>query len=193
MSARIYFRTELTGDVSGSLQNIDGQLVADGDACIVVVYDEQAAKVITYFHKLSADSGAAHNPPEVVEPLINAGTKRWILAEVFGAVEGGGGGIADLSGFTTDDLSEGATHLYHTVERVQAVFPNTNSLTEGSTNLYHTTARVETVVINMNVLIPDSVTHKVPIQEIDLPTLAQYKVNGIGLDTIINQMIDAKI
>ena len=188
MAARIFFRTVLTGDVSGSLQNIDGQIVADGDACIVVDPTE------TYFYKLVAASGAAHNPPLVIEPLINAGTKRWVVSSVYGAVEGGGGGgIADLTGFDTDDLTEGSANLYFTVARVQSAISDTNDLPEGTVNLYHTTARVETVVNNMNVLIPHPSTFNVPIQEIDLPTLGQYKVNGVSLQTIINQMIDAKI
>lgn len=191
MSARIYFRTLLEGDVSGSLQNLDGQTISDGDASIVITVE--GLNVVTYFYKLDANSGAAHNPPDVIIPLMNANNKRWILSDVYGAAEGGGGGgIEDLTGFTTDDLSEGANNLYFTVGRVEGVFPDTNSLSEGTINLYHTEARVITIVNNMGVLVPD-VNNEVAISEIDLPTISDYKVNGVGLNVIINQMIDAKL
>ena len=49
----------------------------------------------------------------------------------------------DLTGTTTDALSEGSTNLYYTADRVAAVIAGTttDALSEGSTNLYFTDPR----------------------------------------------------
>ena len=61
------------------------------------------------------------------------------------------GDIIEVNMFTvatlgnTDTMAEGASNLYHTTARVNAVLPNTGSLSEGS-NLYHTTARARSAI-----------------------------------------------
>ena len=58
----------------------------------------------------------------------------------------------NLTGFDTDDLSEGSSNLYHTTARVNSAIDmrlTTDDLSEGSSNLYHTTARV-TIVNNVS-------------------------------------------
>ena len=56
----------------------------------------------------------------------------------------------NLTGFDTDDLSEGSSNLYFTDARADAriAAATTDDLSEGSSNLYHTTARVQAISIN---------------------------------------------
>jgi hypothetical protein len=63
MATKYWPRTSLTGGVDGSLDNIDGALLT--------ILDE--------------DSGAAESSPDVISPDSNAGNKRWILLDVYGA------------------------------------------------------------------------------------------------------------
>ena len=61
-----------------SLESIDGSELKDGDAAFVVT------EHLVSFYRLNADSGAEHDPPEVVAPSVNAGTKRWLRLGVVG-------------------------------------------------------------------------------------------------------------
>lgn len=63
-------------------------------------------------------------------------------------LDGGGGGITDLSSFDTDDLAEGSTNLYYTTARwdTRLATKTTDNLTEGSTNLYFTNARARSAI-----------------------------------------------
>ena len=56
----------------------------------------------------------------------------------------------NLTGFDTDDLSEGSSNLYYTDARADAriAAATTDDLSEGSTNLYYTDARAQAVSIN---------------------------------------------
>ena len=56
----------------------------------------------------------------------------------------------NLTGFDTDNLSEGSSNLYFTNARADAriAAATTDDLSEGSSNLYHTTARVQAISIN---------------------------------------------
>ena len=56
----------------------------------------------------------------------------------------------NLTGFDTDDLSEGSSNLYFTNARADAriAAATTDDLSEGSTNLYYTDARAQAVSIN---------------------------------------------
>ncbi len=62
---------------AGSLQSgdltSDGDNLEDLDAAIV----QEFGTMIPY--TLDADSGAAHDGVNVIAPLTNAGTKRWLL------------------------------------------------------------------------------------------------------------------
>ncbi len=63
------------GGQAGAMDAINGSDVSDGDHCEVV----DAVSGYKSIYVLDADSGAAQNPPFVVTPITNAGTKRWIL------------------------------------------------------------------------------------------------------------------
>ena len=61
-------------------------------------------------------------------------------------------GTRNLTGFDTDDVSEGSSNLYYTDARANSAFDtrlgtkDTDDVSEGSTNLYYTDARVDTEV-----------------------------------------------
>jgi len=61
--------------VAGALDNIDGDLLDDGDLAVVI--SDQWAQ----FFYLRGNHGGAENRPYVIPPSINAGTKRWIPAK----------------------------------------------------------------------------------------------------------------
>lgn len=65
----------LTGGADGALDSLDGSLLKDGDAALVVIPATQTV----YTYTLDADSGAAESSPDVISPDSNAGDKRWIL------------------------------------------------------------------------------------------------------------------
>lgn len=75
MASKMYYRTSLTGGGSGALDGIDGSILADQDAAIVITSEW------SYIYGLDADSAAADDPPRVIAPGINAGNKRWILSK----------------------------------------------------------------------------------------------------------------
>jgi hypothetical protein len=79
MATKYWPRTSLTGGVDGSLDNIDGALLTDGDHAFVLTATH------AYFYVLDDDSGAAESSPDVISPDSNAGNKRWILLDVYGA------------------------------------------------------------------------------------------------------------
>jgi len=76
MAKNIYWAYVLTGGGDGALDKIDGSILNDLDAAIVVTL---AAR---YVYSLDDDSGAAESSPEVISPDDNAGTKRWILTGI---------------------------------------------------------------------------------------------------------------
>ena len=69
----VYKRTGRTGGGVTDLDGINGDLLLDGD--ISFVFDGD----FLYPYILSASSGAAADGISVVEPILNAGTKRWLL------------------------------------------------------------------------------------------------------------------
>ena len=66
------------GGGAGDMDSIDGSLLSDGDHCEVV----DPVTRIKSIYVLDADSGATPDPPNIVTPISNAGTKRWILSSV---------------------------------------------------------------------------------------------------------------
>jgi hypothetical protein len=73
----MYFRYVISGGATGSLDGIDGALLADGDICIVA-----PSSIAVYFYRLNASSGASESSPDIISPDANAGTKRWILTNI---------------------------------------------------------------------------------------------------------------
>lgn len=79
MANNVYGAIAADGGGTGALDSIDGSILIDGDVGFVCDYTDSVLLV----YKLVAGSGAAEivgEPyPTIVEPLLNAGTKRWIL------------------------------------------------------------------------------------------------------------------
>ena len=73
MSNSVYARTSLTGGTAGSLDNIDGALLADLDVAIVVTLTG------TYIYSLDDDLNESESSPDVIVPDDNPGTLGWVL------------------------------------------------------------------------------------------------------------------
>ncbi len=78
---KVYAAHALTGGGAGALDAIDGTLLQDEDAAIVI------SDGGPYFYVLDADSGAAESSPNVIAPDANAGDKRWIKSDM--PIDGG--------------------------------------------------------------------------------------------------------
>jgi hypothetical protein len=78
--ANFYGATGLIGGASGDLDKIDGASLVNGDGAFVIT------STYAYLYYLNATSGAVEASPDVISPDANAGTKRWILVNVFSPV-----------------------------------------------------------------------------------------------------------
>jgi len=76
-SAVVYHRQGLTGGGLTDLDQKDGTSLADGDSAFVNESD------IFYTYQMDVSSGVAESSPDVISPDTNAGTKRWILQNVY--------------------------------------------------------------------------------------------------------------
>jgi hypothetical protein len=76
MMANLYGAIALTGGGTGALDKLDGSILNDKDAAVVVM----ESKVYIYF--LDADSGKAEDSPLVIAPNNNPENKRWILTNI---------------------------------------------------------------------------------------------------------------
>lgn len=75
---KIYYRQDLTGGETGAGDNINGALLADGDALIVSFpLDHATYPGEVMMFNLDADSGEATSLPTCFPPATNAGDKRW--------------------------------------------------------------------------------------------------------------------
>lgn len=63
----------LTGGGTGALDKLDGNILSDGDAAMVLTADG------VYWYYLNATSSAVENSPFRINPDNNAGTKSWHL------------------------------------------------------------------------------------------------------------------
>jgi len=73
LAKTVYLRTSLTGGGADALDQVDGDDLSDNDTAIVTYGGE------FYFYELDSTSGATENPPAIISPDLNPGTKRWIL------------------------------------------------------------------------------------------------------------------
>jgi len=71
MAAIVIARSSLIGGVSGSLDNIDGDLLEDKSLAMV------GETPNIQFYYLDASSGETADSPYIIEPVTNPGTKRW--------------------------------------------------------------------------------------------------------------------
>ena len=132
----------LTGGTDGSLDNIDGQNLIDGDRALLI---NQTYGTLTYI--LDADSAASESSPFIISPDSNAGDKRWILVDsiittlnTFGTTDAtpsvAGGRLfqtADTTGIT--DFDDGVTGQIITVLSKHAVTYDTATAQDASHNL----------------------------------------------------------
>lgn len=76
-SADFYPATKLTGNVTGSLDKLDGDTLSGGDVAIVVVEEDEVHPNGTYYFVLDAANSSDTSPPHLIAPATNPGTKRW--------------------------------------------------------------------------------------------------------------------
>lgn len=76
MAKNLYWAYILTGGETGALDKIDGSILNDLDAAVVIKLG------YALFYSLDADSGAAESSPDVIAPDTNPGDKRWILTGI---------------------------------------------------------------------------------------------------------------
>ena len=77
MPNNIYGAIALTGGGTGALDAIDGTALAANDMAFVVVGG------FTYTYYLHATLGATESSPGYIVPDANAGTKVWVLTEMY--------------------------------------------------------------------------------------------------------------
>ena len=64
---------------SGALDNIDGAGLLDGDRAFVFTSTDKL-----YIYRLDADYGdVADSSPNTIKPLVNHGSKMWILISIY--------------------------------------------------------------------------------------------------------------
>ena len=114
--SNFYPASGLIGGGVGKLDSIDGAILADGDAAIVIT-DGNA-----YLYHLDATSAAGESSPQIIAPDDNPGDKRWILSDgtfedltVFGAI---GCGIINSysSNATASFIAESASDFYSSID-----------------------------------------------------------------------------
>ena len=81
MKAKVIQRNSLVGAISGSLDNIDGDLLSGNDFATVTLADGTVSHYL-----LVADSAETPDDKLIVVPALNPYDKRWILVAPFGAV-----------------------------------------------------------------------------------------------------------
>ena len=80
MSNKVYGAIDYDGGTAGAMDALDGDLLSDGDMCIVI--HDVANQCLMY--TLNSTSGVTESAPAIISPDSNAGTKRWILSDVYG-------------------------------------------------------------------------------------------------------------
>lgn len=81
-SKTLYYRDGLIGGTATDLDAQDGTVLTEGDFAYVMDGTD------IYHYRLDATSGAAESSPVVISPDTNAGTKRWILQNVYNVTSG---------------------------------------------------------------------------------------------------------
>lgn len=82
-ATQFYPAVALTGGGTGALDKISGAGLNDRDVAIVVLKGHATYGNAVLFYVLSATSGAAESVPNVIAPDVSAGTKRWLLTQVW--------------------------------------------------------------------------------------------------------------
>lgn len=79
-----YVFTSLTGGTAVDLDSVDGDDLTDGDRAIVVDGNNPGT---VYYYVLDADNAGVESSPTIISPDTNAGTKRWVLADMAPAMQ----------------------------------------------------------------------------------------------------------
>ena len=73
----MYMRTGLIGGTAGDLDGIDGNVIFENDAAVVVAGDGASPEsTVVYFYTLTLN-GTAESSPDVIVPDANPGSKCW--------------------------------------------------------------------------------------------------------------------
>ena len=139
--------SELSGDTDDITEGSSNLYYTD--ARVNSAFDTRLASKNTA--NLTEGSNLYHTTERVQDvvggQLVTNGSHTGISFSYDDANDGAIDATVSLSGFDTDDVSEGSGNLYFTNARadarVSASLPNTDSLGEGSSNLYFTNERVD--------------------------------------------------
>jgi hypothetical protein len=106
MSIKVYTATCITG-ATGSLDSIDGAALADGDICYV------AGEYLNPY-KLDDDLGGADLSPDIITPLTNGGSKRWVSCQKRSGTTGNRPSLSATSaGYTYWDTTLGKLIIWN--------------------------------------------------------------------------------
>ena len=110
MSTSYFGFIALTGGGTGALDKLDGAILLDED------YANGVVGIYNYVYQLVAASGATPDGENIIIPLTNPGTKRWILRNKSASVNTGDAASLPIGGGTlTGDLNVGTTSVGHNV------------------------------------------------------------------------------
>jgi len=110
MSTSYFGFIALTGGGAGALDKLDGAILVNED------YANGVVGVYNYVYQLIAASGATPDGENVIIPITNPGTKRWLLRNKSSSVNTGDAASLPIGGGTlTGDLNVGTTSAGHNV------------------------------------------------------------------------------
>lgn len=82
MAINFYPAAGLVGGNPEDLDYIDGNLLQNYDGALVITDG------FGYIYTLNSTLGGSADPPNIIAPATNAGTKRWQLLHTFNLLEG---------------------------------------------------------------------------------------------------------
>lgn len=170
-----YEKTAISGGTGTSLDGIDGAVLNDGDICFVQYGN-------AFYEYLMTASGYTTNPPYVVVPTANPGTKRWVLQSPYHySLASYGAGLtyqltnaqALITGAPSITLAVAGVYLVSasvTVDYVAATFAAVRTMT---VNLYRTNNT------------PGNITNAQAIFKTQIVTTLTYTAGEITLPPVI--------
>lgn len=143
MAKNLYWAYVLTGGGAGALDKIDGSILNDWDAAIVIKLG------FALFYSLDVDSGAAESSPDVIAPDTNAGNKRWILT---GISEIPAGAMKQLKNIGTTTISAPQWGYVGAMDQGIATgdFPSFATLLAGTKFKITTRASIYSDIVNVS-------------------------------------------
>jgi len=150
MAIVTYMKTGRTGGTANDMDGIDGNMLNDGDVCLV--FESDGLRV----YRNNASGGASEDDPLVIVPDANPGTNNWELKTAIGKPQ---------QKFTEITISSGSITLtgpgnYHVDTEGDAATDDLESITgldEGERAVLGPESGARTVVIkdNANILLQD--------------------------------------